>query len=89
LCGVAAANAAAGYSVNQKQESLVTVGMSQTDVQQAIGRPSRKVQFGNEPGPTWTYDVAGVADQATLFDVDFGSDGKVASISERLDETGH
>jgi len=64
----------------------VVPGMQSLDVQLALGRPEHKAKFHNEPGPTWTYRVAGSED--TVFDVDFDADGKVLSISERIDETG-
>jgi outer membrane protein assembly factor BamE (lipoprotein component of BamABCDE complex) len=82
--GAAAAQAAGGYTVTKSQEALVAPGMSATAVQQALGRPEANVKFRNEPGPTYTYRISGVGQ--TLFDVDFGADGKVASVRERMDE---
>jgi len=86
LAGVTAAQAASGFTVTPNQETLVVPGMQSLDVQLALGRPEHKAKFHNEPGPTWTYRVAGSED--TVFDVDFDADGKVLSISERIDETG-
>lgn len=84
LCALGA-QAAAGVSIVPRQESLVQTGMSQQDVRQALGRPARHEKFMNEQGPTWTYDVATTAtDGQTLFDVDFGADGKVLTASERV-----
>lgn len=83
---VAAAQAASGFTVNPSQEALVTPGMSTAEVQLALGRPAQSIKYGNEPGPTFTYQVIGKKD--TLFDVDFGGDGKVASLSERMNESG-
>ena len=82
--GAAAAVAADGYTVNGKQEAQIKVGMSQDQVRQIIGRPVRMEQFGNEPGPTWTYDVVGGLGHVSMFDVDFGADGRVASSQERI-----
>jgi hypothetical protein len=82
----AAAHAASGYTITQSQEALVAPGMSAAQVRRALGHPARDIHYRNEPGPTFTYRVAGIQD--TLFDVDFGADGKVASASERVDETG-
>lgn len=83
--GAMAAHAAGGVSVQPSQEALVQPGMSQADVRQALGRPARNEKFMNEEGPTWTYDVAtSQTDGRTLFDVDFSSDGRVVSASERV-----
>ena len=86
LFGVVAAQAASGFSVKPSQEALVAPGMSAAEVQLALGRPSENIQYRNEPGRTFTYQVIGKED--TLFDVDFGADGKVASVSERMNEMG-
>ncbi|MEO8278270.1 MAG: hypothetical protein ABI564_01190 [Ideonella sp.] len=81
LC-VAAADAAGGYSITESQEALVSPGMTQSDVKQALGQPARAIQYPNESGPTFTYGIVDM--QGTLFDVDFGADGKVASVDERV-----
>jgi hypothetical protein len=83
VSGVAAAQAAGGFSVTPDQESSVKVGMTTTEVQQALGRPARNVKYRNEPGPTWAYNVVGNTAPITVFEVDFSSDGKVASVDER------
>jgi len=82
--GAAAAPAAEGYTVNPKQEARIKVGMSQDEVRQIVGQPVRVEKFGNEPGPTWTYDVAGGLGHVSMFDVDFDADGRVASAQERI-----
>lgn len=88
--GAAHAGMLSGYSVAPTQERLITAGMSQDEVKQTLGRPAHMARYGNEPGPTWSYDVntvtVGGADQ-TLFDVDFGADGRVVSAQERVVET--
>lgn len=81
----AAAQAFKGYTVVHEQESMVRTGMSINEVQSAIGKPEHAVKYGNEPGPTWTYVVLGAQD--TLFDVDFGADGKVIAFGERSDDS--
>jgi hypothetical protein len=86
LLGVAAAQAASGYTVTTAQESLVRPGMTAAEVREALGHPAQDIHYRNEPGPTFTYRVVG--DNDSLFDVDFGADGRVASTSERLDESG-
>lgn len=78
------AHAAIGFTVTPQQETQIAPGMTTAQVQSLLGAPAKGIRYGNEPGPTWTYGVTGVKD--TLFDVDFGADGKVASIGERWDE---
>lgn len=85
LMSVAAANAARGYDIRRAQESLVATGMTTAEVQQALGHPAQDVQYRNEPGPTFTYRVVETSD--TVFDVDFGADGRVASVGERINES--
>jgi len=84
--GVAAAQAADGFTVNHSQEALVAPGMSIAEVRQALGSPAQNLKYHNESGPTFTYRVAGSDD--TVFDVDFGADGKVASVGERIEQIG-
>ena len=81
LLGVAAAQAATGITVRPDDESAVKVGMDTAAVQSALGKPERVIQYGNEPGPTWTYMVQGIS--PAIFEVDFSADGKVASVDER------
>lgn len=83
LFGAALAQAADGYTVTAAQEKTIKVGMSRAEVRQALGRPAHNMKFASEPGRTWTYGVVGGKD--TVFDVDFTSDGKVTSSSERLE----
>jgi len=83
LLGFAAAHAASGFTVTPDQEKLVTTGMTMSEVQQTLGHPALTEQFRNEPGQTLSYNVVGGTDQSMLFDVDFGANGKVASVSER------
>jgi len=84
--GATAAMAAGGFTVNGKQETLIKAGMSQDEVRQVVGQPARVEKFGNEPGPTWTYDVAGGLGYVSMFDIDFDADGRVASAQERIIE---
>ena len=86
LFGVTASHAANGISVTRQQEAQVKVGMNAGEVTQLLGRPARNVQFRNEPGPLWFYDVIGMTD-ATIFEVAFSADGKVISTREYLDLT--
>jgi outer membrane protein assembly factor BamE (lipoprotein component of BamABCDE complex) len=83
--GVAAAQASSGFTITPNQEIRVTPGMTAAEVQQALGRPAQNIQYGNELGRTFTYQVIG--SEQTLFDVDFGADGTVASVGERLIES--
>jgi len=78
------AHAASGYSVNPADEQRVSVGMTQAEVLQTLGRPSTNQRFPNEPGATWTYSVPSDLNHHTLFEVDFSADGKVLSTGERV-----
>jgi hypothetical protein len=80
--GAAAAQAASGVWITEAQETKVAVGMTAAEVQQNLGRPARIEQYPYAPGPTWTYEVSGAPFGWTDFDIDFGSDGKVASVGE-------
>ena len=82
--GAAAAQAASGVSITQSQEATVGVGMSTSQVEQILGRPADIFIYGRVPGPTWTYEVDASPFGVTEFDVDFGSDGRVASVGERV-----
>ena len=82
--GAAAAQAASGVTITQSQEATVGVGMSASQVEQILGRPANVFTYGRSPGPTWTYEVDGAPFGVTEFDVDFGSDGRVMSVGERV-----
>ncbi len=86
LFGAAAAQATTGYNIAQGQEVSVHPGMTMTEVHRALGRPDQKVNFANEPGPTWIYQVLSPAAPGTTFHVDFGADGKVASARQQMAE---
>lgn len=85
--GAAGAQAAPGYTVDARQEALVSVGMSQADVRQQLGRPQTDITYRNQPGSVYTYRVAGI--EPTVFEIDFDSDGKVASATEVPGDSGH
>jgi outer membrane protein assembly factor BamE (lipoprotein component of BamABCDE complex) len=88
--GVAAAQAAgAGYSVRPDQEALVAAGMSAAEVRAALGPPAHDTKYMANPGRTWTYTVSGSAIPAAVFDVNFGADGRVTSVSERTPDSGN
>lgn len=86
VLSAAAAQAASGYTVTRRQEAQVMPGMNMAQVRQTLGHPEQNVKYGNEPGPTYTYRV--IDHEQTLFDVDFGADGRVASMNERMDYSG-
>jgi hypothetical protein len=86
FAGAVAVQAASNASVKPGQEALVADGMDTSSVQHALGSPAVKHRFVSEPGATWTYRVAGK--EQTVFDVDFGTDGRVASAEERMAMTG-
>lgn len=81
-----AAQAATGISVTASQEAAVHPGMTQAEVRAAIGQPERVFHFASEEGATWRYNAPQMADGAASFTVDFGRDGRVASVSEQSDE---
>lgn len=85
--GAAGAQAAPGYTVAARQETLVSVGMSQADVRQLLGRPQTDISYRNQPGSVYTYRVAGI--EPTVFEIDFDTDGKVASATEVPGDSGH
>jgi hypothetical protein len=82
----ALAQATNGITISRDQESLVLPGMSTTEVQRAIGLPDAIAPHRVDPGTIWTYEVAGEEFPVILFDVDFGSDGKVAKVGERVED---
>jgi hypothetical protein len=86
VLGAAAAQAASGITVSRDQEALVLVGMGTAEVERAIGRPDEIAKHRVGPGAIWTYEVAGEEFPVILFDVDFGSDGKVAKVGERVED---
>jgi SmpA / OmlA family len=86
LLGAVTAQAASGFSISPSDEQRVSVGMSQAEVMQALGRPSLNQHFMNEPGLTWTYEVPAGLQHHTVFDIDFSADGKVASVGERFSD---
>ncbi|MDO9438858.1 hypothetical protein [Hydrogenophaga sp.] len=87
LAGAAAAQAAVGYAVTPFQETQVAPNMTTAQVRQVLGQPERQIHYRNEPGPTFTYEVAG--SQGMLFDVDFDAAGRVISMGERMDDLGN
>lgn len=78
---VFAAQAAVGFVVTPKAERAVQAGMTQDDVLQVLGRPAHDLRFKGKDGSTWVYRRA---DTETVFDVDFGPDGKVVNSGARL-----
>jgi|EndMetStandDraft_2_1072991.scaffolds.fasta_scaffold187146_2 outer membrane protein assembly factor BamE (lipoprotein component of BamABCDE complex) len=79
--GFAAAHAASGTIVSRQQESLISTGMSESDVLAAIGKPETSAHYGNESGQTFVYRVSG--EEELVFDVAFDASGKVLSVGER------
>ena len=82
--GVAAAHGATGYTITENQANVVAYGMTTSEVQQILGRPANVVMYRSAPGPTWTYRVIGTVFAATELDIDFGADGTVKSVGERV-----
>lgn len=90
--GSTAASAATGFVVTESQVKVIAPGMTADEVRSALGRPAQVVRYRTESGPTWIYNVSGIlgvgAGQSVVFDVDFGTDGKVAKSAERLLDNG-
>jgi len=84
--GATAAQAVSGLTISRDQEALIAVGMGATEVERAIGRPDQIARRPYELGSIWTYEVAGPEFPVILFDVDFGTDGKVERVGERMDD---
>ncbi len=84
LAGMAAAHAATGFDVGLGQEALVHPGMTMAQVQTELGTPDQKIQYPTEMGPTWIYRVGGSSTEGAAYNVDFGSNGKVASASQDI-----
>lgn len=84
LASAAAAHATAEYRIAQAQETWIHPGMTEVQVRSALGRPYQDIHYASEPGPTWTYQVMDPSAQGSKFDVDFGSNGKVASTNQQM-----
>ena len=81
IAGAAAATAApAGFTVTQKEQQQVRIGMTQDEVRAALGTPARNIHFQQTDRTTWTYQRAEIE---LVFDVEFGADGKVVAAAER------
>lgn len=63
--------------------ALIKPGMTQAEVQQALGRPARTQHYSLSQSTTWTYDVDPLAAEQVIFDVDFDAQGRVAASGER------
>ena len=71
-----------GFTVTTSRENVIAIGMSTSEVQQLLGRPARAVQYGNAPGPVWTYGVVDPLFGRTEFNIEFGADEKVIAKGE-------
>jgi hypothetical protein len=80
----AAAQGQSGVTITQSEETRVRVGMSTAEIERAMGRPARIINYRNAPGPTWTYHVVGAPFGMTDFDVSFDAEGRVLWASERV-----
>jgi len=84
VLGSAAARADNGFTVTTSRENVITLGMSESEVQQLLGRPDRVDRYRNAPGPTWTYRVVAPLFGKTEFNIEFGPDDKVISKGEMV-----
>jgi hypothetical protein len=78
----AAAHAASGVWITENQEPAIRAGMTQSQVEQDLGRPQDVVRYPHAAGPTWSYNVEAPTFGTTKFDVNFGANGKVANAGE-------
>ncbi len=83
LFGAVAVQAASGFIVTTAQQALIKPGMSRDEVRLALGRPAHNYKYPAERGRTWTYGVSGSDEK--VFDIDFSTDGKVKSTSQRVE----
>ena len=77
-----AAHAAHGFSVTRSQQAAVRIGMTSDEVRQVLGRPAQVFVFRNSPGPSWIYRTTIAGD--SVFEIEFGADGRVISARERI-----
>jgi hypothetical protein len=82
LLALAEAHAASGFTVTTSQEDAVAIGMTTSQVQEALGRPARVAKYRISPGPIWTYRVIAPLFGKTEFNVEFGADDRVIAKSE-------
>jgi len=81
VASVTLAHAAApGFTVQARDQQLVKVGMTQEDVRAALGTPARSLHLQAQNTTTWTYQRP---EAEIVFDVDFGTNGKVIAAGER------
>ena len=78
---------ASGASISRSQGEQIAKGMTSTQVKEKLGRPAHQLKLMKGAGRTWIYDINAVNIPSThvVFYVDFGSDGKVVSTSERME----
>src|SRR4051812_11471093 len=81
VLGATAIPAANRLVFDRKQEAAVRAGMTATQVEQILGRPTQLHNYRGAAGPTWTYRT-GPAYETTEFVVVFGADDKVVSARE-------
>jgi hypothetical protein len=82
LTGFAAAQAATGYNITDRQEAMIHPGMTTAQVRQELGTPDAKLQYPNKAGPVWSYNDPDSL-QPGVFLVRFTPNGnKVASAQE-------
>ncbi len=78
-----AALAVERFGFDTDRIALIKPGMTQDDVQQALGRPARTQHDSLSHSTTWTYDVDPLAAEQVIFEVDFDARGRVAGSGER------
>ena len=68
-----------------QEQMLISAGMSQAQVEQAIGKPARMQHFGLSNTTTWSYNTTDYFERSgdRIYEVDFGPNGMVISAGAR------
>jgi outer membrane protein assembly factor BamE (lipoprotein component of BamABCDE complex) len=69
-----------GFTILIPQEQSIKPGMTQADVKNILGKPSRAWKYGKQHRTTWDYDVVGK--EQTVFQVQFDAGSKVLNAGE-------
>ncbi len=82
--GAAAAGvmAAPSYETGRPSGEAVSIGMTQQQVQQALGGYGHETNFRGSPGPVWTFTTH-EGNGPKLVTVTFDAAGKVSSVFEQ------
>ena len=84
IASLGIAGAVQAKDLQPQDFNAVKAGMTQAQVEQALGKPVQARNFSLSNTSTWTYNTTDSFSRNgdRVYDVDFGSDGKVISASE-------